>query len=185
MGDRTHDRNPAQWESSVGDMLAIGASVYIACTSRGCQKPSRLSLEQLVAKFGADFSLWDRRAVCPHCGHVGHYMASPSRGTPYRPLRSGVEAAAKRQLWLSQFSFSVRDRLRIQAMAERVTRTWSPPPLRDLDVPFVVGACWPGDEFRSSGSFLGHWNQMTLLYWPMNDAEREPWAKRPRGPRPI
>jgi len=185
MGDRTHDRNPAAWQSTVGQMRSSGAAVYLACTSQGCGRSTPMNLTDVAAKFGDDFSLWNRRPVCPECGRVGHYMASPGAGTPYRPLRTGIEADARRELYLRSFNFSVRDRLRIKLLAERVTPTWDPPPLRDLDVPYTVGATWPGREFLSSGRFLGHWNNMTLLVWDMNPAEREVWAARPKGPRPL
>lgn len=185
VGDRTDDRIPASWQATVGGMRAVGARVYIACLGRDCETSTPVDPAAIAARFGDEFSLWDRRPICEACGRLGHYMASPAEGTPYRPLRTGIGADARRELYLRSFSFSTRDIARIKFLAERVTPTWDPPPLRDLDVPYTVGAVWPGRELRSTGRFLGHWANRTLLVWEMNLAEREVWAARPKGPRPV
>jgi hypothetical protein len=91
----------------------------------------------------------------------------------------------KRQSFLKGFGFTRRDMLRIKVLAEAVTLSANPRPLNDLDVPFVVGACPMGQESRSTGQPLGHWAGRSLLWWPMNEPEREVWAARPKGPRKI
>lgn len=183
MGDRTNDRQPAAWQGTLAQMRDAGTLVFQACIA--CGRSTDVDLTKFAEKFGDSFELWNRRPVCPLCGKLGHYMASPGPGTPFRPMRTGVEAAVRREVFLRSFKFTRRDKLRIKALAERVKPNWSPDPLRDLDVPFVVGACWPGQEFRSTGTFLGHWAEMTLVYWSMNSAERAVWADRPKGPRPL
>lgn len=185
MGDRTQDRSPSAWAATLGQMIEAGARVYLACTAQACGNSTGLDLTSLAKKFGADFSLWDRKPVCPACGRLGHYMASPGHGTPFRPLKTGIEADVRREIFLRSFGLTPRDITRLKLLAERVTPTWDPPPLRDLDVPFTIGAVWPGRDLTSTGHFLGHWKEMTLLWWPMNPAERAVWAARPKGPRPL
>jgi hypothetical protein len=185
MGTRTEDRRPLAWQASLREMKAYGT---LLAQTASCACPGRwveLDLDQLLAKHGGDYRLWDRRPACSSCGRPGHYMASPGESTPYRPLLSGPRHDAERKAFLLGFGFTRRDVARIKAMAEKVTTNHCPAALNDLDVPYRVGACWPGDERHHSGRVLGEWAGRTLLYWEMAGVERDHWARRRRGPRPV
>ena len=112
-------------------------------------------------------------------------MASPGAGTPYRPLRTGYAHDRDRRAFLLGFGFSKRDLARIKVMAEATTARSLPTTLNDLDVPYRIGACWPGDERHSSGKVLGEWAGRTLLYWELNSGERGLWERRRPGPRKV
>lgn len=185
MGNRTADRSPMAWQGSLGQMKAHGSRL---AQTAGCGCPNRwveLDLDALIAVFGRDHVLWDRRPPCATCGKRGHYMASPGPSTPYRPLRTGLSHDAERREFLRSFGFSRRDLVRIKRMAEATTSNSIPAALNDLDVPYRVGAVMPADRRHSSGEELGEWAGRTLLYWPMRGSERAVWAKRPRGPRKV
>lgn len=187
MGDRTADRQPMAWQGTLAQMKAQGTR--LAQTS-SCTCPGRwvdLDVDDLAAKWGGAWSAWDKRPACAECGRPGHYMASPGASTPYRPLRTSYWSDEEHRAFLLGFGFSRRDIVRIKAVAEATTAHYSPAALNDLDVPFRVGACWPGEERHSSGRRLGEWAGRTLLYWEMSEgtAERQRWAGRRRGPRPV
>ena len=185
MGNRTADRRPLAWQRSLGEMKSHGA---LLAQTTDCNCASRwveLDLDALIAVFGSDYVLWDRRPRCAVCGKPGHYMGSPSPSTPFRPLRTAISQDADRKEFLKGFGFSRRDIVRIKAMAEATTGNSIPAALNDLDVPYRVGAVIPQDRRHSSGEDLGAWAGRTLLYWPMTGAERERWARRPRGPRKV
>lgn len=112
-------------------------------------------------------------------------MASPGDSTPFRPLLSGPNADAVHRQFLRSFGFTRRDIVRIKQLAEATERD-APAALDNLDVPFRVGACMPGQEWTSSGQRLGEWAGRTLLWWPMNEREAEIWRQRRRtGPKPV
>ena len=96
-----------------------------------------------------------------------------------------MHTEARRQAFLRGFGFSRRDIVRIKALAEATTGNGIPAALNDLDVPYRVGAVMPQDRRHSSGEELGEWAGRSLLYWPMTGAERDRWARRPRGPRKV
>jgi hypothetical protein len=173
------------WQRTLGEMKAHGTRLA-QTASCGCgDRWVDLDIDKLIAKWGADWLAWDRRPPCRTCGVPGHYMASPGRSTPYRPARTGYAHDQDRRAFLIGFGFSKRDIVRIKAMAEATTANSISKALNDLDVPFRIGACWPGSERHFSGMVLGEWAGRTLLYWEMTGAERDRWASRRRGPRPV
>ena len=185
MGDRTAPRSPMAWQRTLGEMKTHGTRLAQTASCKCTDRWIELDLDQLIAKRGADWLGWDRRPPCKACGVPGHYMASPGPSTPYRPLRTGYRHDADRRAFLLGFGFTKRDIVRIRAMAEATTINYTPAALNDLDVPFRIGAAWPGTERHSSGQVLGEWAGRTLLYWEMAGSERDRWASRRRGPRPV
>lgn len=186
MGRGSEDRSPLAWQGTLAQMRSHGTRLAQACVEPSCRSWALLSVEALEREFGPDHILWDRRPPCRHCGRQTHYMASPGPSTPFRPLLSGAVAEAMRRAFLKSFGFTRRDIRRIQAMAETVEPGFAPAALDDLDVPFRVGAIWPGQESRSSGKYLGEWKGRTLLFWEMNEPEAERWRrKRASGPKPM
>ena len=181
MGDRNAPRSPMAWQRSLGEMKAHGTRL---AQTASCGCPDRwidLDVDELITKWGAEWVAWDQRPPCRACGAPGHYMASPGPSTPYRALRTGYQHAADRRAFLLGFGFTKRDIVRIRAMAETTTANYAPAALNDLDVPFRIGAAWPGTERHSSGQVLGEWKGRVLLYWEMKGAERDRWASRRRG----
>lgn len=185
MGDRIADRSPMAWQGTLAQMKAHGTRLAqtASCECRG--NWVEIDVDKLLAEHGPDWSAWDRRPPCARCGKPGHYMASPGTGSPFRPLRTGYRHDAERQAFLRTFGFSRRDIVRLRALAEMTSRRARPRPLNDLDAPYVVSACMPGQEHRHAGKVLGHWAGRTLLYTEMNEAERHVWDMRPKGPRPV
>lgn len=119
--------------------------------------------------------LWRPRTL--H-GLAGTWNALPALRTSYR-------SDDDRRAFLLGFGFSRRDIVRIKALAEMTTKNFQPAALNDLDVPYRVGACWPGYERHSSGKVLGEWLGRVLLYWEMGGMEREHWQSRRPGPRKV
>lgn len=187
MGTRTSNRSPQAWQGSLVQMKTYGTRVAQHCIAGDCRRWIVHDLEELIAEYGPDHMLWNRRPPCAVCGGPTHFMASPGPSTPFRPLLSGLLADEAKRQFLKGFGFSKRDVLRIQRLAEATTRDESPPPpLADLDVPFRIGSCWPGREGYFTGRILGEYAGRTLLYWEMNQAEAEVWARRRRvGPKPV
>lgn len=187
MGTRTADRTPMGWQGTLAQMKAHGTRIAQHCITRDCRRWVALDVDDLIATYDPDLMLWDRRPPCELCGGPTHYMASPGPGTPYRPLLTGLLADQVKREFLQSFGFSRRDIVRISRMAEATTRDEAPsPPLADLDVPYRVGACWPGREGYSTGRILGEFAGRSLLWWPMNDREAEAWRqKRRTGPKPV
>lgn len=183
MGDRQSDHSPSAWQRSLGEMRDHGTILAATCTARGCGHWQPLDVLALIERFGEAWSPWNRQPRCTRCGHKGHYMASPGRGTPMRPLRAGLAATEARRAFIAGFGFSARDVVRIRAMAESATATWTPLPLNDLDVPFVIGV--EGPAGLNGAKILGEWEGRTLTYRAMNPAERACWAARPPGPRKV
>jgi hypothetical protein len=186
MGTRTADQKPMDWQGTLGQMRQHGTRVAQCCTAPDCRRWSILDVNFLIHTFGEDFTLWDRRPPCGLCGRPTHYMAAPGPSTPFRPLLSGQEHDRIHKAFLKSFGFTKRDVRRIQAMAETVEHGEAPAALADLDVPFRVGACMPGQESRSTGKYLGEWAGRTLLWWEMGERETEVWRrKRATGPKPV
>ena len=173
------------WQRTLGDMKAHGTRLAQTASCKCNDRWVDLDVDALIAKWGAGWIAWDRRPPCTGCGTPGHYMASPGRSTPFTPLRTGFAHDRDRRAFLIGFGFSRRDVVRIKAMAEATTANSIPKALNDLDVPFRIGACWPGSERYSSGKVLGEWFGRTLLYWEMSGSERDRWASRRRGPRGV
>jgi hypothetical protein len=174
------------WQGALRQMRAHGTRVAQCCTAPDCRAWALLEVDHLIAEFGEDHRLWDRRPPCRMCDRPTHYMAAPGPSTPFRPLLSGPVADEVKRRFLASFGFTRRDVRRIQAMAETCEPTYAPAALDDLDVPYRVGAIWPGQEMRSTGQYLGEWNGRTLLWWPMHAAEEDAWRrKRARGPKPV
>jgi hypothetical protein len=70
-------------------MKANGVEVYATCTRCGWTEQP-LSLDPIIEKLGAGYSLFDRRPKCRQPGCVGgtvHFMyrSGGVHGTPYRP----------------------------------------------------------------------------------------------------
>jgi hypothetical protein len=82
-------RSPLQWQASLGGLMAADARVYATCTGCGWTR-NPLPLEPIAAKFGVNYSLWDRRPRCRQPGCTGRvlFMATLGDSTPYRPLKS-------------------------------------------------------------------------------------------------
>lgn len=185
MGDRTAARTPMAWQGTLGQMKAHGTRI---ARTAPCKCPGRwvdLDVDALIAEHGPEWLLWDRKPACAQCGRQGQYMASPGPSTPYRPLKTGPAGDLAHALFLRSFGFSKRDVVRIKAMAETVTRNYTPAALNDLDVPYRVGACVDGEERRHSGEVLGVWAGRKLLYWKMMGAELDRWQARRPGPRKV
>lgn len=185
MGKGMDIRRPLAWQGTLAQMQASGTRLAQTCPSRDCGAWHPLDVENLIEAFGPEHRLWDRHPPCPACGARGYYMASPGPATPFRPLLSSADAHLRRQAFLRSFNFSRRDLVRIKALAESTTETYVPAVLNDLDVPVRVGACLPGQEFRSTGSYLGEWAGRTLLWWRMIGMELERWRSRRPGPRKL
>jgi hypothetical protein len=187
MGTRTDDKRPMAWQGTLAQMRAHGTRVAQCCTAADCRCWEVLTVDGLAAQFGEEFMLWDRRPPSRMCGVPTHYMAAPGPGTPFRPLLSGLIADEVRRRFLGGFGFTRRDVLRIQKMAEAVSHNDGAAALADLDVPYRVGACMPGQEHRSTGRYLGQWAGRTLLWWgPMEGRELEVWRRHRRsGPKPV
>jgi hypothetical protein len=185
VGDRNAPRRPLAWQNTLGEMKAHGTMIAqtTGCTCRG--RWLVLNVDVLIHAYGSDFVLWDRPAHCAVCGKVGHYMASPTEGTPMRPLQTNVSQQVLHREFVLSFGFTKRDATRIKAMAERTTSGSLPVALNDLDVPYRVGACMLGEERHSSGLVLGEWQGRALLYWQMTGAELLHWRNRRGGPRPV
>jgi hypothetical protein len=168
-------------------MLGHGTRIAQCCTEPTCRRWDVLTVEGLIGEFGENHMLWDRRPPCRLCEQPTHYMASPGPSTPYVPLLSGLLASEIRRQFLKSFGFTKRDVRRIQAMAELVDPTFAPQALDDLDVPYRVGAIWPGQESRSTGKYLGEWKGRTLLFWgPMEGREHDVWRQNRRtGPKAM
>ncbi|HEY2357499.1 MAG TPA: hypothetical protein VGH86_08615 [Phenylobacterium sp.] len=186
MGSRNEDRRPLAWQGSLAQMKTYGTRVARACVATDCRRWVALNVDSLIAEYGPDHMLWDRRPPCALCGGKTHYMASPGPSTPFRPLLGGAVADQVRRDFLRGFGFTRRDVRRIKAMAEATNDLSEPKALDDLDVPYRVGCCRIGRESYSSGRVLGEWAGRTLLYWEMNQREAEVWRrKRRRGPKAM
>lgn len=185
MGDRSAPRSPMAWQNSLGEMKKHSTRLAQTASCRCPDKWLALDVEQMIAKRGAEWVAWDQRPRCRSCGIPGHYMASPGDSTPFRPLMTGYGHHIERKAFLLGFGFSKRDIVRIKALAEATTENMIPVALNDLDVPYRVGACWPGTERHSSGDVLGEWAGRALLYWKLKDAELERWRRRRPGPRVV
>lgn len=173
------------WQNSLGEMKAHGVSLAQTASCKCKDRWVDLDVDEMIALRGAEWIVWGQTPKCRRCGALGHYMASPGPGTPYRPCKSGYRQEDERREFFRAFGFSKRDLVRIRAMAETTTANYTPAALNDLDVPFRVGAVWPGSKGGSSGKVLGEWAGRTLLYWEMTGSERDRWARRRRGPRPV
>jgi hypothetical protein len=186
MGAGAENRTPLAWQGTLAQMRGHGTRVAQSCSEPTCRAWVLHDVDALARDFGDEHMLWGRRPPCRHCGGATHYLASPGPSTPYRPLLSGAVADALRRAFLKSFGFTRRDVRRIQAMAEAVEPNYAPASLDDLDVPYRVGACWPGQENRTTGKYLGEWKGRTLLFWEMNEPEADRWRrKRARGPKPV
>ena len=173
------------WQGTLTQMKVYGTRLAQTASCRCAGRWVELNLDAMIATHGPEWMAWDKRPPCRVCGQPGHYMGSPGNSTPYRPLRTGFVHDAERRAFLLGFGFTRRDLVRIKAMAEATTPNYTPAALNDLDVPFRIGACWPGGERHSSGQLLGEWAGRTLLYWEMVGREREVWAGRRPGPRRV
>jgi len=186
MGTRTADKIPMAWQGTLAQKKRHGTRIAQCCNRGTCRRWLALPVDDLIAKFGEEFMLWDRRPPCEVCGGATHYMAAPGPSTPFRPLLSGLIADQVKREFLKSFGFTTRDVRRIQMMAETVTDCHQPAALADLDVPFRVGACMAGKDSYSSGQVLGEWAGRTLLYWEMNSREEEVWRRNRRvGPKSV
>lgn len=186
MGTRNDFRRPLAWQGTLAQMRANGTRVAQACIRGDCRRWANLNVDELIRQFGEDFMLWDRRPPCPACGDPTHYMAAPGPSTPFRPLLGGLVAQETKRQFLKSFGFTRRDVRRIQALAEATVAGGQPAALADLDVPYRVGACMPGQESYVSGQILGEWAGRTLLWWPMNEREEQVWRRnRSSGPKPM
>jgi hypothetical protein len=182
------DRRPMAWQGTLAEMKRHGTRVAERCLRPSCGRwTPHDQLDHLIDTYGEDFMLWDRKMVCRVCGGETMFHAAPGPGTPFRPLMGGVEAEARHKAFLRGFGFSRRDIARIKAMAETCDGRSAPLALNDLDVPYRVGACMPGEESRGSGSYLGQWQGRSLLFWgPMTGRELEEWRRRrATGPKPV
>jgi len=72
------------YAETVGRLKASGAVVNVLCQ---CGFFRAADLDAIIAKFGPDFDLSDRRPPCPDCGGRALFHYGPSKGTPTRPLR--------------------------------------------------------------------------------------------------
>ncbi len=63
--------------------------------------------------------------------------------------------SVRRELFLKSFALTRRHIVGMSRTAERVTSTFDPPPLSDVDVPYTADGCYPGREFTSMGKFFG------------------------------
>jgi hypothetical protein len=176
-----NDHQPLAWQSTFREMKRLRTRLAFCCTARDCKAWIEQDIDARAHELGWDAMLWDDRPPCAKCGARGHYMASPSQGTPFRPLLSGMMTDAVRRVFLAQFGFTKRDIIRIRLMAEEATALYTPAALNDLDVPYRVGVAFG----TSSGEPLGKWNGRDLVWWPMYEREREAWEKRRRGPKPV
>jgi len=168
-------------------MVNCGTRLAQCCTAADCRKWLEFpDLELLIGKWGEEYMFWDKRHPCTMCGRLAHFMASPGPSTPYRPLLTGLKAEQVRREFLRSFGFTARDIKRIQLHAESLRGDFLPAALNDLDVPYRVGACFPGHECYTTGQILGEWAGRTLLWWRMNAPEEEVWRRKRRsGPKPL
>jgi hypothetical protein len=185
MGAGSEDRTPLAWQATLASMRQHGTRLAFTCGD--CRAWVVQDVPELIRELGLDTSLWGERPPCKLCGGTGHYMASPGPSTPFTPLLGGALSRAERQAFLRQFGFTKRDIMRIQALADEVTQTYRPAALNDLDVPYRVGAQLAGEAGGgTNGEALGQWNGRILVWWAMNEREREAWEKKRRtGPKPV
>ena len=112
-------------------------------------------------------------------------LFASAQNTPVRPLRSGPEWDAQRRAFLQSFGFTPRDVVRIKALAESATATYTPRPLNDLDVAIRISACVPPPPPTMAGRALGEWRGRLLFYTRMDGPELALWKARPKGPRSV
>lgn len=171
------------WQATLAGLKECNARIKHTCND--CQADILLNVDRLIAQHGADWTLWDRRDPCPECGSSRTFYRAGHGNTPIRPLRSGPEWDAQRKAFLQSFGFSRRDIVRIKAMAEAATATYTPRPLNDLDVAIRVGASVPPPPPTMTGQPLGEWRGRKLFYWRMEGPELALWKARPKGPRSV
>jgi hypothetical protein len=99
MGGQTRysRRHAPSWAATVGAMKANATQVYATCTRCGWREDP-LPLDPIIEKFGAEFSLFDRRPRCRQPGADGGlpctgkvlflYRPPGVHGTPYRPCKT-------------------------------------------------------------------------------------------------
>lgn len=87
MSMRTRPRDPMAWQSSLAELLKSGARLARFCSR--CETWEPVDVLALAVARGEDASLWDKPDPCPRCGGHRWYSASPAKGTPFMPLRSG------------------------------------------------------------------------------------------------
>jgi hypothetical protein len=82
-------RSIPSWAATVGAMKHSGCEVMACCAECGF-KVKPLPLDPIIARRGADFSLFDKRSPCPNkkCRGTVFFMYSGGAGTPYRPCRT-------------------------------------------------------------------------------------------------
>src|SRR5215469_7688240 len=108
MGTRSTNRSPLAWQGTLAQMKTHGTRVAQTCGERTCRRWTVLNVDNLIAEFGPDHMLWDRRPACALCGGKTHFMATTGPGTPFRPLLSGALADAARREFLNGFGFTRR-----------------------------------------------------------------------------
>lgn len=75
------------WAATVGSMKSAGTVVMATC-NRNCgftRKP--IDLDPIMEKFGADYSLWDKRQTCPTCKARRSVIFMCRPAGPITPMR--------------------------------------------------------------------------------------------------
>lgn len=97
-GGNFDPRNVA-WMATLGGMVEHRTLVQASCRRCGATRPA--DLKKLVAHLGSGGTLLDRHPPCwkPKCGGEVLFLASPGRGTPFRPCITvaGQVARLKRE----------------------------------------------------------------------------------------
>ncbi len=75
------------WISDLAGMQRHGTQLQASCRDRACGHWNGLSVEVLIEEFGAEANLREVGLVCASCGGDVLILASPGRGTPFRPVR--------------------------------------------------------------------------------------------------
>lgn len=75
------------WFATLGGMVENKTRVRAWCGT--CETMFRVSVPLLHRAYGPDYSLYNVRRRCPiyNCPGTVFFLASPSEGTPFRPLK--------------------------------------------------------------------------------------------------
>ncbi|MEQ9151906.1 MAG: hypothetical protein RLO06_10525 [Parvibaculum sp.] len=93
MAHRRSDRPPAHiWLARFETLAKIrDAGVPVRAFCDRCRNAFDIEVERLIAAYGPDFSLINRRGICRthSCSGTCSFQVQPGRGLPFMPLLRG------------------------------------------------------------------------------------------------